>query len=69
MLCLFFKQGTCHKGNKCKFSHDLSVENKTAKRNVYVDSRDIEAGEGRVFLCTLKLIKGTKIVVIVGVFF
>jgi len=45
VLCLFFKQGTCHKGNKSKFSHDLAVENKTAKRNIYVDSRDIEAGD------------------------
>uniref|UniRef100_A0A914XD30 C3H1-type domain-containing protein n=1 Tax=Plectus sambesii TaxID=2011161 RepID=A0A914XD30_9BILA len=41
VLCLFFKQGMCHKGNKCKFSHDLAIENKSVKRNLYVDSRDI----------------------------
>lgn len=28
VVCTFFKQGTCTKGDKCKFSHDLSVENK-----------------------------------------
>ncbi|CAI4230114.1 unnamed protein product [Auanema sp. JU1783] len=41
ILCLFFKQGMCQKGSKCKFSHDLTVEQKTVKKNLYVDSRDI----------------------------
>uniref|UniRef100_A0AC34RQD0 C3H1-type domain-containing protein n=1 Tax=Panagrolaimus sp. JU765 TaxID=591449 RepID=A0AC34RQD0_9BILA len=41
VLCAFFKQGLCGKGNKCKYSHDLTVENKSAKRNLYVDSRDL----------------------------
>lgn len=45
VLCLFFKQGHCSKGDKCKFSHDLSLENKTEKRSLYVDSRDLEEGE------------------------
>ncbi|KAK6541394.1 hypothetical protein TWF694_007206 [Orbilia ellipsospora] len=35
VVCAFFKQGTCEKGKKCKFSHDLSVERKTEKRSLY----------------------------------
>uniref|UniRef100_A0A1I7SE83 Zinc finger CCCH domain-containing protein 15 homolog n=2 Tax=Bursaphelenchus xylophilus TaxID=6326 RepID=A0A1I7SE83_BURXY len=45
VLCVFFKQGMCTKGKKCKFSHDLAVQQKTAKRNLYVDSRDIKKDE------------------------
>jgi len=40
VVCAFFKQGTCGKGTKCKFSHDLSVEKKSAKKSIYVDMRD-----------------------------
>ncbi|EDV59494.1 zinc finger CCCH domain-containing protein 15 homolog [Drosophila erecta] len=40
VVCAFFKQGTCTKGDKCKFSHDLSQENKVEKRSIYVDMRD-----------------------------
>ncbi|XP_061600842.1 zinc finger CCCH domain-containing protein 15 [Cololabis saira] len=42
VLCAFFKQGQCTKGDKCKFSHDLSMERKCEKRSVYVDERDDE---------------------------
>lgn len=45
VLCVFFKQGLCTKGKKCKFSHDLAVQQKTAKRNLYVDSRDLKKEE------------------------
>ncbi|KAM4626736.1 zinc finger CCCH domain-containing protein 15 [Discoglossus pictus] len=42
VVCAFFKQGQCTKGDKCKFSHDLSLERKCEKRSVYVDGRDDE---------------------------
>jgi len=45
VLCAFFKQGTCGKGNKCKFSHDLNVERKSAKKSMYLDSRDTNEKE------------------------
>ncbi|EXJ94308.1 hypothetical protein A1O1_02702 [Capronia coronata CBS 617.96] len=45
VVCQFFKQGHCEKGKKCKFSHDLEVGKKTAKRDVYQDTRDQEAEE------------------------
>ena len=40
VLCSFYKQGQCQKGNKCKFSHDLSIERKAEKRSIYDDARD-----------------------------
>ncbi|XP_033728094.1 zinc finger CCCH domain-containing protein 15-like [Pecten maximus] len=40
VLCAFFKQGQCSKGAKCKFSHDLTLDRKGEKRNLYEDSRD-----------------------------
>lgn len=42
VVCAFFKQGQCTKGDKCKFSHDLSIERKVEKRSMYVDMRDDE---------------------------
>lgn len=42
VVCAFFKQGQCTKGDKCKFSHDLSLERKCEKRSLYVDGRDDE---------------------------
>ncbi|XP_067843796.1 zinc finger CCCH domain-containing protein 15 [Heptranchias perlo] len=40
VVCAFFKQGQCTKGDKCKFSHDLTLERKSEKRSMYVDARD-----------------------------
>lgn len=37
VLCAFFKQGQCTKGDKCKFSHDLTIERKAEKRSLYCD--------------------------------
>ena len=42
ILCAFYKQGQCSKGDKCKFSHDLTIERKAEKRSLYVDERDGE---------------------------
>lgn len=38
-LCPYFKVGLCDKGAKCKFSHDLTLEKKDAKINIYHDPR------------------------------
>ena len=37
-LCFLFGSGCI--GKKCKFSHDLAVERKQEKKNLYEDSRD-----------------------------
>lgn len=40
VVCACFKLGVCTKGDKCKFSHDLSIERKAEKRSLYCDMRD-----------------------------
>lgn len=40
VVCVYFKQGTCQKGDRCKFSHNLSVERKSEKKNLYEDTRE-----------------------------
>jgi hypothetical protein len=45
VVCEFFRHGQCAKGFKCKYSHDLSVERKGEKIDIYSDQRD---GEGEV---------------------
>jgi len=45
ILCAFFKAGTCQKGKKCKYSHDIGIENKNAKIDLYTDQRDVLRGE------------------------
>ncbi|KAI4122677.1 MAG: hypothetical protein LQ338_005675 [Usnochroma carphineum] len=40
VVCMFYKQGNCEKGKRCKFSHDLSVERKGEKKSLYQDTRD-----------------------------
>lgn len=39
VVCIFYKKGNCEKGKKCKFSHDLEVERKVEKKNLYQDTR------------------------------
>jgi hypothetical protein len=43
VLCQYFKAGHCEKGNKCKFSHDLDVDRKVEKKDLYTDSRNDKA--------------------------
>ena len=45
VLCQFYKQGTCEKGKKCKFSHDLDVGRKQTKKDIYQDTREGEEEE------------------------
>ena len=66
VLCLFFKQGLCTKGDKCKFSHDLSLEGKAEKRSMYVDAReqeeDLELGRLAVCVCVCVVERITRVV-------
>lgn len=39
-MCEHFKVGQCAKGFKCKFSHDLNVQRKGEKIDIYSDKRD-----------------------------
>eukprot|EP01094_Clydonella_sp_ATCC50884_P009905 TRINITY_DN1942_c0_g1_i1.p1 TRINITY_DN1942_c0_g1~~TRINITY_DN1942_c0_g1_i1.p1 ORF type:complete len:390 (-),score=161.04 TRINITY_DN1942_c0_g1_i1:328-1446(-) len=45
ILCAFFKAGSCRRGAKCKFSHDLAVERKGAKIDIYTDQRSVGQDE------------------------
>eukprot|EP00842_Homolaphlyctis_polyrhiza_P004271 jgi/Hompol1/4845/HPOL_004002-RA len=40
VLCAYFKAGQCQKGTKCKFSHDLNIERKSLKADLYTDVRE-----------------------------
>lgn len=42
VVCQFWKKGFCDKGKKCKFAHDLSVERKAEKKDLYADARGNE---------------------------
>ncbi|KAH6997190.1 hypothetical protein EDB80DRAFT_144743 [Ilyonectria destructans] len=48
VVCNFFRKGNCEKGKKCKFAHDLAVERKTEKKNLYNDTRKEEEEEKKV---------------------
>ena len=40
VLCAYFKAGVCEKGKRCKFSHDLELDGKSAKIDIHSDPRD-----------------------------
>ena len=48
VVCEYFRAGVCTKGFKCKYAHDLAVERKTQKIDLFSDRRDEgdEDGEG-----------------------
>ena len=37
VVCEFFRHGKCTKGYKCKFSHDLNVERRGAKIDIFTE--------------------------------
>eukprot|EP00252_Welwitschia_mirabilis_P006662 TRINITY_DN1754_c0_g1_i1.p1 TRINITY_DN1754_c0_g1~~TRINITY_DN1754_c0_g1_i1.p1 ORF type:complete len:363 (+),score=104.98 TRINITY_DN1754_c0_g1_i1:130-1218(+) len=45
VVCEFYKAGQCAKGFKCKYSHDLNVQRKGEKIDIYSDKRDGETME------------------------
>jgi hypothetical protein len=42
VVCEYFRHGQCTKGFKCKYSHDLNVERKGPKVDIYSDKRDAD---------------------------
>ena len=48
VVCEFFRHGQCTKGFKCKYSHDLAVERKGPKIDLFTDQRDTGGGEDEV---------------------
>eukprot|EP00955_Chlamydomonas_euryale_P000974 11510-Chlamydomonas_euryale.AAC.1 len=42
VVCEFFRHGQCTKGFKCKYSHDLNVEKKGPKIDLFTDQRDVD---------------------------
>jgi hypothetical protein len=40
VLCAYFKAGLCEKGKRCKYSHDLALDGKASKIDIYKDPRD-----------------------------
>ncbi|KAI3696779.1 hypothetical protein L6452_29313 [Arctium lappa] len=53
ILCEFYKTGQCAKGFKCKFSHDLDIQRKGEKIDLYSDrhERNEEVGHDDDNLC------------------
>jgi len=61
IVCEFYRHGQCAKGFKCKFSHDLSVERKGEKIDIYSDQRDGDVGARFAKLCYIsRYCKGQK---------
>ena len=51
-LCPYFKAGVCEKGKKCKYSHDMSVEQQMASNiDIYTDPRGKNAPQDTIITC------------------
>jgi len=37
VVCEYYRQGRCTKGHKCKYSHDLNVERKGGKIDLFTE--------------------------------
>lgn len=46
IVCEHYRAGKCSKGFKCKYSHDLDVERKKAKIDLFADQRESVEQEG-----------------------
>ena len=44
IVCEFYRANQCTKGFKCKFSHDLSIERKSAKPDIYAAGEEEDTG-------------------------
>ena len=40
IVCEYFRHGRCTKGFKCKFAHDLNVERKGGKIDLFTERQD-----------------------------
>jgi len=45
VVCDFFRNGMCTKGDKCKFSHNLEQQRKSEKIDLYTDRRELSEEE------------------------
>lgn len=45
VLCIYFKKGYCQAGEQCKLSHDMDIENKQVKKDMYTDTRELSSIE------------------------
>ena len=57
IVCEHFRHGQCTKGHKCKYSHDLNVERKTAKAALYdeEEGKEVQPCIGRSPLSSMRL--------------
>jgi hypothetical protein len=53
VVCEYFRQGRCSKGHKCKYSHDLNVERKGGKIDLFTERYCFSVPPGGAPSCTL----------------